>query len=69
MEQRREADLHVLRQTRFIPIIMEFFKKVNVCPKNEINDFIRVLESATKVLCTFCGLRDNRTYMLYTNRP
>lgn len=28
LEQKRENDLHVLRQSRFLPSLMEFFKKL-----------------------------------------
>ena len=49
-------------------ILIEVFKKVNFCPKTDFNDFIKILESSTKVLSSFCGQKDNRTYMLITNR-
>lgn len=55
LDQRRESDLHVLRQIRFIPILMEIFKKVLICQKNEINDLMRILEVSSKVLLSFCG--------------
>jgi hypothetical protein len=47
---------------------MEIFKKKDVIPKHEINDFLRILEASTKVLTTFCGQIDNRTYLLLSNR-
>jgi len=47
---------------------MEIFKKVNVCPKVEINEFVKILESSTQILVNFCGQTDNRTYMILTNR-
>jgi hypothetical protein len=34
---------------------MEIVKKVNVCPKSEINEFVKILEAGTKALSTFCG--------------
>lgn len=69
LETRKESDLHVLRQIRFIPKLMEIIKKITVCPKNEINDFMKILEASMKVLFLFCGQIDNRTYMIITNRP
>lgn len=47
---------------------MEIYKKVNACPKNELNGLIKVLEASSKVLLTFCGQVENRTYLLTTNR-
>ena len=47
---------------------MEIYKKVNICPKNEINGLVKILETSTKALQTFCGLIDNRTYITITNR-
>ena len=46
---------------------IEILKKVNV-PKNELNGLFKILEASIKVLHTFCGLADNRTYMIITNR-
>jgi len=68
LEIQREADLHIMRQLKFIPILMEICKRVAVCHKNEINAMLKVLESAIKILSKFCGLIDNRTYMILTNR-
>ncbi|KRX04677.1 hypothetical protein PPERSA_09469 [Pseudocohnilembus persalinus] len=69
LDQRKEADLHVLRQVRFIPILIDIFKKVTIIQKNEINDFVKILEISCIVLQIFCGQIDNRTYLILSNRP
>ena len=47
---------------------MDVYKKVNILPKYDISELLKVFETATKVLSNFCYLNDNRTYMLMTNR-
>jgi len=68
LEQRREADLHIMRQLKFVPLLMEICKKLTMCHRNEINDILRTLDVSSNLLSLFCGLVDNRTYMLITNR-
>lgn len=68
LEQRREADLHIMRQLKFVPLLMEICKKLSMCHRNEINEILKILDFSSNVLSLFCGLVDNRTYMLITNR-
>lgn len=68
LEGRRESDLHIMRHLKFLPVIMEICKRISVCHKNDINSLMRVWELTIKVLMLFCGLTDNRTYMITTNR-
>lgn len=68
LEQRREADLHIMRQLKFVPLMMEICKKLTMCHRNEINDILRTLDVSSNLMSLFCGLVDNRTYMLITNR-
>lgn len=68
LDQRRESDLHVIRQLKFIPCIMEVIKKIWSCPRHEIKFLIKSLESITKLLSLFSGLVENRTYMMVTDR-
>lgn len=68
LEQRREADLHIMRQLKFVPLLMEICKKLSTCHRNEINDILKILDFSSNLLSLFCGLVDNRTYMLTTNR-
>lgn len=68
LDQRKEADLHVIRQLKFIPCIMEIVKKVWSCPKHEVKYVLRLLETITRFLTIFSGLSENRTYLEVTNR-
>ena len=68
LDNQKEADLHIMRQLKFVPILMEICKRVSVCHKNEIDSLLKALDSAIKILTKFCGLIDNRTYMIVTNR-
>jgi hypothetical protein len=65
---RKQADLHLMRKLKFIPILIEICKRISVCHKNEFKHLGRVLEFVIKIIMTFCGLRENRNYMLQTNR-
>ena len=68
LDQRKEADLHVIRQLKFIPCIMEIVKKVWSCPKHEVKYIVRLLETITRFFTIFSGLSENRTYLEVTNR-
>lgn len=68
LDQRKEADLHVIRQMKFIPCIMEIVKKIWSCPKHEVKYVLRILETVTRFLTIFSGLSENRTYLEVTNR-
>lgn len=68
LEQRREADLHIMRQLKFVPLLMEICKKLSTCHRNEINEILKILDFSSNLLSLFCGLVDNRSYMLTTNR-
>lgn len=39
----KEADLIILRQLKFIPTVMEIFKKVSACRKNEYSHFLQII--------------------------
>lgn len=47
VEQRQDNDLQVLRQTRFIPSLMEFFKRVISSHRNQYKESHRVLDVGT----------------------
>jgi hypothetical protein len=68
LDQRKEADLHVIRQLKFIPCIMEIVKKVWSCPRHELKYVLRLLETISRFLTIFSGLSENRTYLEVTNR-
>jgi hypothetical protein len=64
----RDVELHILRQLKFIPLIIDLFKRVSVCHKNELSALLKVLDSVIKLLYLFSSLTDNRSYMILTNR-
>lgn len=68
LDMRKQADLHLMRKLKYIPILIEICKRISVCHKNEFKHLGRVLEFVIKVINIFCGLRENRNYMLQTNR-
>jgi hypothetical protein len=68
LDMRKTADLHLMRKLKYIPILIEICKRISVCHKNEFKHLGRVLEYVIKIIDIFCGLRENRNYMLQTNR-
>lgn len=64
LDMRKQADMHLMRKLKFIPILIEICKRISVCHKNEFKHLGRVLEFVIKILNTLCGLRENRNYML-----
>lgn len=64
LDMRKQADLHLMRKLKFIPILIEICKRISVCHKNEFKHLGRVLEFVIKIINTLCGLRENRNYML-----
>lgn len=68
LDQRKEADLHIMRQLKFVPCCLEVIKKAWSVPKHEIRFLIQSLDSVTKLLTIFSGLSENRTYFMITNK-
>ena len=68
LDNRKEADLHIVRLLKFIPSIMEILKRVSLVHKNDTQDFMRVLDVSTKILSKFCLMFENRNYLILTNR-
>lgn len=68
LDMRKQADLHLMRRLKIIPILIEICKRISVCHKNEFKHLGRALEYVIKIINIFCGLRENRNYMLQTNR-
>jgi len=68
LDAKKEQDLHVLRALRFLPVLMEIYKKVHLCPKSELPSLLRILDPSVKILQSFCQLADNRTHLFLTNR-
>mmetsp|Transcript_9759 Transcript_9759/g.9537 ORF Transcript_9759/g.9537 Transcript_9759/m.9537 type:complete len:122 (+) Transcript_9759:1216-1581(+) len=68
IEMKKHADLHVMRKLKFIPVLIEICKRIQICHKNEFKYLGKVLEFVIKIINLFCSLRENRNYMLQTNR-
>ena len=68
LDMRKQADLHLLRRLKYMPILIEICKRIQVCHKNEFKHIGKMLDFVIKIIETFCGLRENRNYMLQTNR-
>lgn len=64
LDMRKQADLHLMRRLKFIPILIEICKRISVCHKNEFKHLGKVLEFVIKIINVFCGQRENRNYML-----
>lgn len=64
LEQRKDSDLHVLRQSKFIPSIMELSKRVLSSYKNQYKEAMRVLEPGRQPLTqpsrSFCCFAPSR---------
>lgn len=66
--RKRQEEQHLLRKLKIIPWVIEICKKISVCPKNELKDLVRLIELAIQILQVFVTTRENRDYMLSTNR-
>jgi hypothetical protein len=53
-----------MRKLKFIPILIEICKRIQVCHKNEFKSLGKALEFVIKIISMFCTLRENRNYML-----
>lgn len=67
-EQKKQSDLHIFRQTKIIHYIFELMKKPQICYKSEIRALGKALEQGIKIIMSFVVLRENKTYLLTTNK-
>lgn len=63
-----ENDLQILRANKFLSNLVEICKSVNVSHKNELGNIVKQLDTVAQLLYTLCSVKENRTYMLITNR-
>lgn len=68
LDMRKSADLHLMRKLKIIHLMTEICKKLSHCHKNEIKHLARMIEYSVKIINIFCSLKENRNYMLSTNR-
>jgi len=57
-----------MRKLKFIPTLIEICKRVQVCHKNEFKPLTKLLGTVVKIIYIFSGIRENRNYMIQTNR-
>ena len=58
----------LFRKLKFIPILIDICKRILICPKQEFKHLGKVIEQTIKIISIFCTHRENRNYMLQTNR-
>jgi hypothetical protein len=68
LEQKKQNDLHIMRQLKIINYLVEILKKPAVCHKSEIKNLGKIIELDVKILMYFSTVIENRTYMIVTNR-
>ena len=68
VDQRKTADLHLLRSSKIIHYIFELMKKPPACHKSEIKALGKVLEIGIKVVSVFSTIRENKNYLIVTNK-
>lgn len=68
LDQKKQNDLHILRQVKLIHCLVEVLKKPAACHKSEIKSLGKIMELIIKILTIFSTLLENRNYMIVTNR-
>ena len=68
LDQKIQNDLHILRQTKLIQVLIEVLKKPAACHKSEIKSLGKIMELIIKILTYFSSPLENRNYMIVTNR-
>ena len=68
LDQKKQNDLHILRQVKLIHCLVEVLKKPAACHKSEIKSLGKIIELIIKILTIFSTLLENRNYMIVTNR-
>lgn len=63
-----DNDLHILRANKFISHLIEICRSVNVCQKHELGTLVKVIDSTSQLLYMLSSVRENRTYLVLTNR-
>ena len=68
IDQRVDVDLQLLRNMKCIHMLVEVCKRVFCCPKGELKCLGQVLDLIMKIISGFTTLRENRIYLLTTNK-
>lgn len=67
VDNNNENDLHLIRSTRIIHLLVEICKSIHVCHKKEYRTMVILLNCCTRLLVRICSNKQNRSYMLLTN--
>ena len=68
LDMKNMADLHIMRKLKFIPTLIDICKRISLCLRQELKHLGRTLGLVIKIILQFCSTRENRNYMLQTNR-
>ena len=69
LEKRGAGDLHLMRKLKFVPTMVDMIcKRITTCPRSKLGALAKVIHLVIKILSKFCTLRENRNYMIQTNR-
>ena len=68
VDKNNEQDYIVLRQIRFINVMIDFFKCSHFCLKFELQSFVEILNDHFKILNKLSVLKDTRLFMILTNK-
>ena len=68
LQYKNQGDLMLFRKLKFIPTLVDISKRILICPRQEFKYLGKVIETSIKIIAIFCTLRENRNYMLSTNR-
>ena len=58
----------LFRKLKFIPTLVDICKRILICPKQEVKYLGKAIELSIKIISVFCSIRENRNYMIQTNR-
>ena len=58
----------LFRKLKFIPTLVDICKRILICPRQEFRHLGKAIELSIRIIAIFCSLRENRNYMLQTNR-
>lgn len=69
LEKRGPGDLHLMRKLKFVPSMIDMIcKRISMCPRSQLSKLAKLISTVIKILNKFCTLRENRNYMIQTNR-
>jgi len=58
----------LFRKLKFIPALADVCKRILITRRQEFKHLGKVIELSIKIISIFCTVRENRNYMLQTNK-